>query len=268
MDSMPDRASDAEMTGMESVGIAGSPKMDAWMVDMLFGQSGQAKTDTPAAAAVPAVSVASGTRSAGASGTGQAIASLRAGGTDAAAEADTSDRRYMTVDQANAMIASNDAMTSAQISAVLYRGGGLQGTDLIEGPKDTFASVIQRERDGAQSYLSQAEDPNGPIGGRDPADLRIAAAEWNAHTDSMQRAFDNHTLVIQKLSDVPGLNYTGYETFSGVPDQAPTSGGWTETYDEKAMRDFMSQFTGGRHVGTPSVGGIIMLMTWTDDSLK
>ena len=256
---MPVRASGAEMTEVDSIGIGGSPKMETWMVDMLFGQSGQAKTDTPAAAAVPAVSVASGARSAVAPGTGQAIASRRAGGTDAASDEDTSTLRYMTVDQANAMIASNNAMTSAQISAVLYRGGGLPGRALIGGPKDTFASLIQRERDGAQLYLSQAEDPNGPSGGRDPADLRVAAAEWNAYTDSIQKAFDNHTLVIQKLSDVPGLNYTGYETFGGVPDQAPTSGGWTETYDEKAMRDFMSQFTGGRHVGTPSVGGIIML---------
>ena len=93
------------------------------------------------------------------------------------------------------------------------------------------------------------------------------AARTNAYADSMQRAFDNHTLVIQKMSDVPGLNFTLRESFGGSPDSQPDSMTWTGSYDKEAMNQFMSQFKDGRHAGTPFFGGVDLLLTWTDDSL-
>lgn len=254
---------------MTSIGVAGSTTMESWMVDMLFGQPGQAKAAPPAAAsgAVSAVSVASAARSAVAPATGQAVAALQAGGTGAAPD-DGSSMKYLTVAQSNAVIASNNAMTSAQISAALYSGDGLQGFEV--GKRETMSTDAQLSMDNAQDFLDLANDPVAAAAvGRDPEELRTSAASLIAFNDSMQKAFDDHTLVIQKLSDVPGLNFTQREKFLG-PSQDWLAEGmtWTGHYDQQAMHDFMAQFKDGRHAATPFIGGVELLVTWTDEGLK
>lgn len=254
---------------MESIGIAGSPRMETWIVDLLFGQPGQATTDTAATAptAPPAVSVASVARSAVAAGTGHAISALQAGGTGAAPDTGTTDPKYMTVAQANALVTSNNAMTSEQISKAFYSGKGLQDPGL--GVTETFSTIVQMERDAAQTYLNWANDPaSAPPVRPDPDSLRAMAAQTNAYADSMQKAFDNHTLVIQKMSDIQSLNYTEREVFGGPgPDSQPESGTWSGGYDKEAMNQFISQFKDGKHLGGPFIGGVQLLMTLTDDSL-
>ncbi len=253
---------------MNANGIAGSPKMETWMVDLLFAQPGQARDDTAAAPSAPAVSVASGARSAVAPGTGQAITALQAGGIDAASDTASSEPRYTTVAQTNALVASNNAMTSAQISKALYSGKGFRAPGLI-GATDTFATIVQRDRDAAQIALNLADDSAAAAAaGQDPDSLRAMAARTNAYADSMQKAFDNHTLSIQKMSDVPGLDYTQIEKFGGAsPNSQPTFDTLAGSYDKEAMSEFMSTFTNGKQVGTPAVGGVRLLLTWTDDSL-
>jgi hypothetical protein len=245
--------------------------METWMVDLLFGQPGQATTDTGTAetTAPPTVSVTSVARSTVAAGTGQAISALQAGGAGAAPDTGTSGPKYLTVAQANAMVASNNALTSAQISKALYGGGGLQSIDSV-GQTDTFADIIQRERDAAQISLSLADDPAAAAAaGQDPASLREDAARTNAYADSMQKAFDNHTLVIQRLSDIPSLKYTLRAELGGSgPNSLPDSATWTGGYDQEAMKEFIGKFKNSQHVGTPSIGGVDIVITWTDAALQ
>ena len=248
---------------MESIGIAGSPRMETWMVDLLFGQPEQATTDTAATAptAPPAVSVASAARSAVAAGTGQAITALQAGGT--APDTGTTDPKYLTVAQANAMVASNNAMSSAQISKALYNGGGLQSIDSVE-QTDTFADIVQRERNAAQTYLSWVDNPSvAPPVRPDPDSLKAMAAQTNAYADSMQKAFDNHSLVIQKLSDIASLDYTLRAKLGGSgPNSLPNSATWTGGYDQEAMSKLISGLNNNQNFGTTSIGGVDILMTW------
>ena len=264
---MPVRACGAEITKMTSIGIAGLRTMESWMVDLLFAQPGQAKVDTPTAAsmAVSAVSVASAAKSAVAPATGQAIAALQAGGANAASNAGSAAPNSMTVAQSNALVASNNAMTSSQISAAFYSGGGLQETGT--GVTETFANVVQAERNTAQIALNLANDPAAAAAaGQDPDSLRAMAAHTNAYADSMQKAFDSHTLVIQKLSDVSGLNFTERETFGGSSeDSQPARMTWTGSYDKQEMSHFISQFKDKKQVGMPFLGGVQLLLTWTDE---
>lgn len=84
----------------------------------------------------------------------------------------------------------------------------------------------------------------------------------------MQKAFGNRTLVIQKLSDIPGLNFTQREKFLGSSQDWLAEGmTWTGSYDQQAMRELMSQFKGDKHAATPFIGGVALLVTWTDGSL-
>ena len=254
---------------MTSIGVAGSTTMESWMVDMLFGQPGQAKAAPPAAAsgAVSAVSVASAARSAVAPATGQAVAALQAGGTGAAPD-DGSTTKYLTLAQSNAVIESNNAMTSAQISATYYSGGGLPETGT--GEIETFATIMQMQRDRSQRVLDLANDPAAAAAvGQDPDSLRAEAAQLSAYADSMQKAFDDHTLVIQKTADIPGLNFTQREVMTGSRQDSQAEGmKWTGGYDQQAMRDYMSQFNGSQHVGGVFLSGVNLLFTWTAASLK
>lgn len=253
---------------MTSVDSAGSTTMQNWMVDILFARPGQDEAAPPPAAstALSAIAVASAAKSGVAPGTGQAMAALQAGGATVTPGDGARPTGYTTVAQYNAQVAANNAMTSAQISAALYSGIGIPGLD--SGETDTFATIIQVERDAAQNYVHLADDPAQVAALRVDADsLRAWASQTTAYADSMQKAFDNHTLVIQKLSDVPGLNFTQRETFLGRQDSQPDVTTWTGGYDQQAMHDFMSQFKGGKHAGTPLLGGVALLVTWTDESL-
>lgn len=251
---------------MTSIDIAGATTMKSWMVDLLFARPEQSKVDPPTAAATAdsAVAMASAAKSAVAPFTGQAIAALQAGGADAA-----SDPQYTTVAQANAVEASNNTMTSAQISAALYSGKGL--TDPDDGlTRETFSSMLQMERNSAQVYLNMANDPAMVAAtGIQPDQWRASAARVYAVSDSMQKAYDNHTLVIQKMSNVPGLNFDERVVYLGDSDRRPSGAMWTGGFDRQAMNDLMTQLNkDGKHANSPTIGGVVLLATWTDDELK
>ncbi len=84
---------------MDAIGAVGLPKIESWMVDLLFSPPGEAEAAAPPAA-VPSVAVGSSARSSVAGATGQAIASLQAGGV-APPDGETSDRNELTVAQRN-----------------------------------------------------------------------------------------------------------------------------------------------------------------------
>ena len=263
---------------MVSIGIGDGPNIASWMVDVLFGQPGQAKTDPAAAVtsvAAPAVAVASSARGTVSTATGAAIASLSMGGGDAAPESKSPDQRDLTTTQLNARVASNNRMTSRQISDALYSLAGLAKADNIsQDDNDTFTNLVRNDIFDYRVTIEHADDPViSPDGTSTPSDASSSAslktwAEAGIARDlSMQKAFDAHRLSTQKLSDIPGLHYTGYPTYGGLQDSAPTSGSLFESYDQQAMQDLFASFTGGKQAMMGTIGGVTLLLTWTEPSL-
>lgn len=249
---------------MDMSDIATAPKIASWMVDMLFGQQGQAKTEpSPVPTAAPAVAVTSSAKPSVAAATGQAIAALPAGGDDVGPDA--SQETGLTVAQLRNNIKTNQNLTSSEISAALYNGQGLLRADTIHnGPYDTFSSAVDDQIFYDQILISHAGDASESGDAAETAQLEAFGEAEIEQERSMLKAFEDHKVSFQKLSDIPGLNYQSSPTYGGIPTSAPTSGSLSETYDRKAMQSMLGSFDAVNRGSLLSIGGVMLLATWTD----
>lgn len=245
---------------MDVSGIANAPKIASWMVDMLFGQKDEAKSETPPPTATTpavAVAVASSAKPSVAAATGQAIANLPAAGGNATSDPAASQPEPMTVSQINAQIASNLKLTSSQISEAIYSGRGVPNG----GYSDTLQQHIEMLQDRATwaAQLNADGEPNLS----DDYDKDLPA-----YITSIKKAFDHHAIVFEKMSDIPGVNDTEHEIVYGPPDQAPVAAGWTGGYDHAALQAFASSLPPSQHGGLFSFGGMMVMATWKDENFS
>ncbi len=122
---------------MDGIGAVGSPKIEPWMVDLLFSPPGEAEAAAPPAT-VPSVAVGSSARSSVAGATGQAIASLQAGGAIPPAGQSSSARQDMTVAECNALVDSQQCHDIVQIKRRSYLVSEFQLPTELVGPTQTF----------------------------------------------------------------------------------------------------------------------------------
>ena len=217
---------------MTSINVAGS-SMQLWMVQALFGASGQASATT--ATAAPNSRASSSVNSALlkiAPATGAAVAKL--GSRDSAKAADPLarglDQQIADDNRTNALMLSNSRMSSAEVEADMY-GAGITAIDpAYNGNKPTisFMDIINENRqDGIERHQDTQTNPDLSQF-KDAENLQYQ--EGMNFLDQVTAAYQNHTLVFQNASDVQGLDFSRFASHSSSPGVSSTTG--SQKYDQ------------------------------------
>jgi hypothetical protein len=165
---------------------------------------------------------------------------------------------YNSTDQDNSIIKQANALTSQQLSDAMY-GSGLAVTG-VAGQKTTFSDILAWQRQAAESDWQQANDPS-------LSEQVRKAAMVNANistelSEDLQKAYDDHSLVFQKASDVAGLDFQGAVnavSYEGQGNKPPVGLVNDESYDTA----FYSANADGKHHTMIDVGdGLMQYLTW------
>ena len=259
---------------MTSISAVGSPGIEMWMVNLLFGGNASQEGSHVAAkpTPIPSVIVSSSAKDSVSAATAWAITTLQGNGGDATPDSATSERQSMSATQANAVVASVDAMTSDQISAALYSGAGLPAVGDIGGPNATFSELVNRMLSDAawkQNPIQTITGQNFGTAAVGDASLAAEGAHDATLAASMQKAFDNHTLVFQKASDVEGLNYHEVTTFKSYdPSKPPNEVDNSALYDKTALSNLLGTDRNGNTHVLATIGTVTMILSWQDQNLS
>jgi hypothetical protein len=158
----------------------------------------------------------------------------------------------LTANQDNAIVAAANAMTSQQLSAAIY-GSGVQTTG-FQNSHATWASTTAQTISVMNDLKNQANDPFPSAAERQSAD---SALKGFSNSASMDEAYNNHTLVIQKATDVHGLDYQGVITYYGANNgnAPPNVAGGPESYNA----NFFLHNPDGKHHSLGGFGNGVML---------
>ncbi len=224
---------------MTTVSATGPTRIQSWMVPKLFGPSTPDQAGDPAKE--PLDTVMSLAKMSGA--TADAVGTLRHGG---------SNRQSAAL--SNAIVKRLNAMTSDQITEAMYSGKGLAfAGGLVDSPNTTFVSIMKNYTDSADRYREFAADDASS------ADQRQASAEQAVHIDNLvatlQKAFDDKTLVFHKASEIEGLDFREHIEFNDDLT-APSRGA--------DLYDINSSYLTENHLEDHILGvaGITLFMSW------
>lgn len=228
------------MPSMTTVSTTRAPQIESWMVPKLFATSTPDKIDGP----VKDQSTASLSSAKMSGATSEAIGKLKQGGVP--------ERQSAAV--SNAIVKRLNAMTSDDITEAMYSGKGLTfAGGLVGSPNTIFASIMKNYTDTTARERQWADNDQYT------ADQRQQSAALASHmkslTATLQKAFDDKTLVFHKASDIKGLDFKENIQFNDDLN-APSKGA--------ADYNINSTFLTDNHLEDHLVGapGITLFMTW------
>jgi hypothetical protein len=156
-----------------------------------------------------------------------------------------------TIGEENATLASEAAMTSAELSDALYSGKGLDGGGIQ--PFD-IAERVQSDEWNSEGFAAAG----------DQADATL----YKNMSAGIAAAFANHTLKIQNASDIPGL-VTGKVEHVFGPSDSPfmDATGYTEgqTLHYDVLQNLINS-NPSMNYDDWVVGGAFMILSWPSSS--
>jgi hypothetical protein len=178
--------------------------------------------------------------------------------------------------QANTYLTDNE-MTSQQISDALYSGQGIpvaSGGGANATMADEINALTQGVAYNTQFALELAtrqaagaidDDMAARLGLSNNSDAQVnkliafiqnQAAGDSASAAGITAAFQNHTLTIQKATDVQGLDYS--ETVWGAAYGNGEGGGGSNSYNQS----FLNADADGKHHALIGIGDVALYLTW------
>lgn len=245
--------------------------MTLWMVSQLFGFATDNKTQadstqpTTATSLLPPGLSSNGRAS---SATNDALLKLSTGGGETTADAQVAASLspggglasgLLSANQAIAVINDANSMMSQQLSDALY-GAGLTDATLAN-TKVTFADIMANDQHEVAGLSQLANDPTLSDAARQS--YSASSKQIAALASSEQAAYDNHTLVFEKASEVNGLDYqrgtlnvTATDGNPNLPPQGST--GVSSSYNTS----FLLNNPDGKTHSIMNLNGVDLYLTW------
>lgn len=253
---------------MSSIAPLSASTTASWLVLRLFGVDTNQQDGTPSAGLLPLPGVSLATTRAVSSRASDAFSKLSTGGNyatpNAQVEASLSPggglaSGLLSTNQDIAIVKEANAMTSQQLSDAIY-GSGVT----VAGEANTirtFADMMAMDRQTVSNLSQMAKDPTLSDAARQSAST--AAQQIAAVASAEQTAYDNHTLVFQKASDVQGLDYQGTMTFTATDGNGNLPPQGAGVVDQSYNADFLLHNQDGKQHDMMDFGnGVQLFLTW------